>query len=169
MSTCNFKDMADFYLICGGEPNEYRELLEKDYDADEITDDWIYDEIRVDAEIFADKAEKFSNTLNYYNVTVSDGYYVGWQFLVEPKEVWENAFNKDSIYCIDNEDAQYYFGKCRSRVLREAEAECRKINKWLDKQARKPLMHKLNCVGVFSNGEAVYEDALIKKGVENAH
>lgn len=157
MSTPNFKTMEDFPLICGGAYNEYRQVYAADDEDDDVC---IYDEITADARHYETKAELFNTSLQYYEVSIEDGYYDGWQFLVTPKDAWTNdAFHKDSIFCIDNEDAHYYWGKCRSKVLREAEAERRKINKWLEKQAKNAFMHKLVCLGVFSNGEAIYDEA----------
>lgn len=162
MSTPNFKTMEDFPLVCGGMFSEYVDAYEREFEGEDedVKRDCICDEIQFDADVYANDAEKFSDDLKYYDVSLADGYYDGWQFIVKPKDDFdEDAFHKDSKWCIDNDDAHYWFDECRSKVLREAERERRKINKWLDSKAQNAFMHKLECVAIFSNGEAIYEEA----------
>lgn len=90
---------------------------------------------------------------NDFRVEVQDGHYCDVQFIVRTYE--DLDFNRESPYCIDNEDAHYYFDECRSKVLRKADAEQRKVYKWL-KNLKKEGYTELRCDGVFSNGEAVY-------------
>ena len=73
-------------------------------------------------------------------------------------EKYSNEFDldKSSKYCIDNDDAKYYFDVYRSVALREADREKRKIAKWLESLAKNGDFEILVCVGRFSNGEAVY-------------
>lgn len=156
MSTANFETMKEFPLVCGGAYDEYREAYEKGF-GEEPTDAEVYEEIQFDCEKMMEEANEFSDTLQYYTVEVADGYYDGWQFKVNTNEGLD--LDPDSIWCIDNDDARYYFDKCRSQVMREAKVERNKINRWLNNKAKLDLMHKLVCVGVFSNGEAVYEEA----------
>lgn len=56
-------------------------------------------------------------------------YYYGFQFWIEEK--FSNYFDldKSSEYCIDNDDAHYYFDMFRSQALRASDAEKRKIAK----------------------------------------
>lgn len=115
---------------------------------------WDFEDMCVEAEHLT---EEFNEGLTYHRVNVSGGYYSGFQFVVEEIHGRQFDLSKDSKYCIDNEDAWYHFGKCRSRVLREADAEKRKIRKWLEKVAVDYGYDILVCVGVFSNGEALYE------------
>jgi len=93
-------------------------------------------------------AEAFSESLNYFKVTVEAGYYEGFMFNVESV----NDFDYDEI---DNDDAQYYFGKCRSRVQRDSAAELRKISKWLHGLTGRGFVEVI-CTARFSNGEAHY-------------
>ena len=126
MSTCNFVTMDDFPLVCGGMFSEYADLCKKQYEEDEDEDimDFaeehmgeINDEILFDAQVYEHDAEKFSDDLQYYTVSIEDGYYDGWQFYVTPNyDLDEDALNENSW--LDNEDAHYYFDKCRSKVLR---------------------------------------------------
>lgn len=98
------------------------------------------------------------NDLQFYSISIQSGRYEGFQFQVY--EIYENEFDldKDSRYCIDNETAKSYFGMYRSQVLRKAEAEWRKIEKWLKNLERLNEGYEwLVCTAIFSNGEAIYD------------
>lgn len=142
MSCPNFETMRyNMPLVVGGINciDEY-ETQEQMITADEISRD-------------------FSAGLQFYRVGFHSGYYYGFQFLVVEKYGNGMIFDldKDSPYCIDNEEAHYYFGMCRSKVLRKAEAERKKIAKWLRKIAESGYgFEEWVCTAVFSNGEAVY-------------
>lgn len=95
--------------------------------------------------------------MKFHVISLKDGYYDGFQFWVDEK--YNNLFDlhKSSRYCLDNDEAQYHFGMCRSLVLRKADAEKRKIAKLLGKLAKSyEYLYQLGCAGVFSNGEAIY-------------
>lgn len=159
MGTCNFEPMEyDMPLVCGGlgSFDDYKESYEENsFDDCEYTEDMFWDDLNFEFELAEEMAEEFSDSLKYHEVSVQSGYYNGFQFVV--RETCKGGdLDKDSPYCIDNEDAQYWYGICRSKVLRAAEAEKRKIRKWLEKAGEAPMFEILVCVGVFSNGEAVY-------------
>ena len=100
-------------------------------------------------------AENFTENLMFHDVRIESGYYGGFQFYVE--ERYSNYFDldKDSEYCIDNEDAHYYFDMCRSKAIRAADAEKRKIERWLESLVNEGFVI-LVCTARFSNGEAHY-------------
>ena len=100
-------------------------------------------------------AENFTAGLKFHTVTVLPGYYEGFQFWVEEKHSDYFDLDRESEYCIDNEYARYYFDTCRSKALRAAEAEKRRIIRWLVALDGKGF-DILVCKGVFSNGIAVY-------------
>ena len=140
MSTPNFRDMEyNMPLVCGG---LHDDKFENEYEYD-------------DAIILA---ENFTSELKFHNIRIEGGYYYGFQFFVE--ERYRNYFDlkKESRYCIDNEDAHYYFDMFRSQALRAADAEKRKITRWLEKLQEKGF-EILVCIGKFSNGEALYSRA----------
>ena len=137
MATANFKRMEY------GE--EYTEFM---YEMD------IEDEFNCAKEL----AEEFTENLIFHDVTVEGGYYQGFQFYVEEKYTKYFDLDKNSEYCIDNDDAHYYFDMCRSKALRAADAEKRKIEKWLNNLAANGF-EKLVCIARFSNGEAIYKRA----------
>ena len=117
------------------------------------------DEFEIEDEYFLAKhlANSMSQSLKYHNVTVVSGYYYGFQFYVDEKYSSQFDLSKESEYCIDNDDAHYYFDMCRSEVIRKADAEKNRIRKWLERIAVEYGYEILVCVGIFSNGEAIYE------------
>ena len=141
MATSNFRPMDyDMPLVCGGMA---------DYD------DCVEFEIELD---FArELAETFTENLTYHNITVLGGYYEGFQFFVAEKYADYFDMDRNSPYCIENDDAWYYFDLCRSRALRAADAEKRKIRKWLENQAERGFTMMVP-VGRFSNGLTVYKN-----------
>lgn len=161
MSTPNFKTMKDFPLFvmptpyckvcpecgftCGEDEDKCPEC-----EADISDVNAGYDEL-ADADNVNNMqtvAERLNKELDFFKVTVESGYYSGLQFFVDS--------DKDSPEEMDNEDCQYYFGKCRSKAIRACNSEIRRINKWLVKQGEELGLTELICIGVFSNGEAVY-------------
>ena len=140
MSTPNFRDMEyNMPMVCGA-----------------LTDDEF--QCEMDYELAEQLASEFTENLTFHNVKIQSGYYYGFQFYVEEK--YNNYFDldKSSKYCIDNEDAHYYFDMFRSQALRVADAEKRKIVKWLEK-LQEHGFEILVCTAKFSNGEALYEKA----------
>ncbi len=156
MSTPNFHSMKyDMPLICGRSVYQIAEAYAEEY-GEEISDDGLYWQQIDDAEEAEILAEEFTSNLIFHDVKVISGYYDGFQFYVSEK--FENQFDldKDSRYCIDNDDAHYYFDMCRSRAIRAADAEKRKIAKWL-RNLRNDGYNEVACTAIFSNGEAIYE------------
>lgn len=158
MSCPNFAKMEyDMPLICGKTFAQMAEEYNRAF-GEELTDEIFYEEERFQAEVAEKLAEEFTKTLEFHDITVKDGHYTSFQFFVE--EAYSNYFDldKNSKYCIDNDDAHYYFNMCRSQALRKADAEKRKIKKWL--LSMKNQGFNLVCMtGMFSNGEAVYSIA----------
>lgn len=157
MSTPNFEPMKYGMPLIIAETPCYDDMKEQyEEDTGEEYDEDIYCmDCQFIAEDMQNLADEINDTLEYFTVEVHDGYYSDLQFIVN--QVYETMFDldKDSKYCIDNEDAHYYFGECRSKVLRKADAEKRKVYKWL-KSLKDQGYTELRCDGVFSNGEAVY-------------
>lgn len=137
MSCPNFEPMEyGMPLVCGG-----------------LSDDTDYCAYKEAVDI----AKKFTEGLTFHKVTVRRGYYYAFRFVVD--EIYSYIFDlkKDTGYCISNEEAHEYFGMCRSEALRKADAEKRKIRKWLDSFENKEGYEILVKIAQFSNGEAVYE------------
>lgn len=127
-------------------------ILEKSYN--ETMDLWnesFYEDIYNGYDGFKELMENFNDTLTFHELQFKSGYYAGVQIYVEEKD--ENPHE------LDNEDCKYYYDMCRSVAIRKYDAEIRKINKWMDKFATEYGWMELHCVGIFSNGEAIYEYA----------
>jgi hypothetical protein len=157
MATANFKDMEyGMPMVIGGMENY--EDMKKAYESEtgeEYNEDIYYFDLE---EIFRDAeklAEDFTENLKYHDITIISGYYSGFQFYVEEKYSGYFDLNKSSEYCIENDDAHYYFDVCRSVAIRESDREKRKIKRWLESLVNYGY-DIIVCVGRFSNGEAVY-------------
>lgn len=160
MGTSNFKSMEyGLPLIVGGIYSaEFIEQLKADYldeYGDTAAERIAYDiaaemsrEAYEDAETLAENFD-YDNGLEYYEIKVEGGYYEGFQFCVNGK--YFDDYNE-----MDNEDAHYYFGKCRSQALRAAEVELRKIERWLWKICEDYGYEALCVAARFSNGETWY-------------
>lgn len=142
MSTPNFYNQKNFDLyIKAYEPEEEYNELEAEIFYEDIV--WGYDG-------FKELMEKLNNDLTFHSMEFKDGYYTGVQIYVNTTE---------NPHELDNEDCKYYFDMYRSQAIRKYEAEIRKINKWMEKVATQYGWRKLHCLGIFSNGEAIYQYA----------
>ncbi len=150
MATCNFAPMRlDMPMICG-RTFEQAAASYLEETGDELTEDEFHNWIENDD--FDDAcylAKEFSEDLTFYNVTVRGGYYTSFQFYVEERD------GAEDIEDITNEDAHYYFDMCRSRAIRYAERERRKIYKWL-LDLKSHGFNEVVITARFSNGETWY-------------
>ena len=124
------------------------------HDAD-VEYDWLReDDLCADVKRDMDEINK---DLCFFEVGLASGYYVGVQFDVSFKKTYYgNELDPEEM---DNEDAHYYYDCCRSVMLRKYERERRKLGKKLAELAEYHGFEEIVCVGIFSNGEAVYERA----------
>lgn len=90
--------------------------------------------------------------LVYHTITLKPGYYDGVQLFVE------SEFEDDYIQDITPYDAKYDFDAPPSVVKRRWEADKKRTLKALKAIAKQAGMKQLRCVGVFSSGEALYEE-----------
>ena len=130
---------------------EKAEILEKAYN--ETMENWhefFYQDIFDGADGFKGLMEELNDSLTFHEIQFESGYYTGVQLYVEEKE---------NPHDLDNEDCRYYYDMCRSQAVRKYDAEVRKINKWMEKVATEYGWRKLYCLGIFSNGEAIYQYA----------
>lgn len=157
MGTCNYITQKDFdlYTIEYSRPTQEEienfiiatgEMFDEDFD----TEIFYYDMYQ-DAERLADRINK---ELIFYKIEIGCGYYDGIQTFVDQTD-W-NYYN--DVEDMDNHACKYYFGMCRSKAIRKHNAEVNRINKKLLPLFQKELgFDHIKCVGVFSNGEAIYE------------
>lgn len=158
MSTPNFITQSDFdmYII------DFEPLSEEEQKQYEIDNDCKYDE-ELEAEWFLDdEIKNFNWLLQHYlkenkrelkfcNIELRNGHYTGVQtyvdILYDPREY-------------DNDTCKYEHGLCRSKAIRALQSEINFINKKLFPYIRdNSSFEKLICIGIFSNGEAVYKYA----------
>lgn len=172
MSAPNFKTQDNFSLYarenitckfcpecgCGmGEDDDTCAECGASLEGVEVT----YDEDgdRMECEAVESDMERANAEFDFHKITLESGYFTGVQFFVEEK------FNGyDKMEDMDNEDCQYYYGECRSKILSRYYAEVRKVQKAMAKIAADYGFSELICIGRFSNGEAVYEKVDPKKG-----
>ena len=112
----------------------------------------------------SDIIDNFSETVNdilhtlkrelqFFKITLKDGYYCGLQFYVE--EIGNMAYI--DVENVDNEETRYYYDMCKSEFLRKYNSEINFINKkLLPKLAKFFSFEEYYCGGMFSNGEALY-------------
>ena len=157
MGTCNYKSQGkfDLYVTTYEVDEEYIKQYEKEngHELDEELDRQIfYEDIYIEAERLADKLNK---ELMFYQIEIRDGYYDGLQTIIQGTD-WHDGFY--NIEDMSNYDCHYYFDMCRSKAIRKHNTEVNKINKKLLPLFKKELgFEHIRCIGVFSNGEAIYE------------
>ena len=113
---------------------------------------------------YRDIVDNFSETVNnilhtlkrelqFFKITLKDGYYCGLQFYVE--EIGDMAYI--DVENVNNEETRYYYDMCKSEFLRKYNSEINFINKkLLPKLAKFFSFEEYYCGGMFSNGEALY-------------
>lgn len=153
MGTCNYITQKDFdlYTVEYSKPTqeeiedymiETGEMFDEDFDREIFYDDTCREAERL--------ARELSKELMFHDIEITSGYYSGIQTYI--KEYY------DDIEQLDNEDCHYHFDMCRSIAIRKYKAEVNKINKKLLPLFEKELgFDHIRCIGVFSNGEAIYE------------
>lgn len=173
MSTPNFRTQKDFDLYCYDEWDISQEQIDDMREANEysedISDDKIKEWIADDNVTFLQEdfpyalkecQEELKRELNFFNVTLRSGYYGGVQLYVELSKDLRNFGNTvdEVMKYIDNEDTKYYFDMRRSEFQKKFFSEHLFLNRrFLPLLAKKTGFKKYNCIGVFSNGEAIYE------------
>ena len=164
MSCPNFKTMRDFPLItadnmtgklceCGCMNADDAETCEM-CGASLADVESSYDEFGMEylASEMSRYADRMNAELTFHKVSVESGYWVGIQFYVDTDCQYYDT--PEDMY---NEDAHYYYGMCRSQMLRKYYAEQKRIVKMLRKAKEELGLDEIACVGIFSNGEAIYE------------
>ena len=140
MSTCNFITTPGYPLYAISDDN----FTDENGDFDELlAEDW-YDDAK---QIF----DPFHETLRFHNVSIASGYYGDYQILITFKHFREDL--EDNDYC------RWFFDMPRSKALRAFDAEKRKIERWLDKNAANMGFEHIAPIARFSNGEVWYGKA----------
>lgn len=157
MGTCNYISQKDFDLyIIEYEASEeyikeYEEINECEFDI-EWDSEIFYEDIYREAERLANK---LNEELMFYQIEIRSGYYCGLQTIVQGTDWYDSYYDIEDV---SNDDCHYYFDMCRSKAIRKHNAEVNKINKKLLPLFKNELgFDHIRCIGVFSNGEAVYQ------------
>lgn len=157
MGTCNYITQSDFdlYTIEYGKPTqeeienfmiETGEMFDEDFDSEMF----YYDTFQNAKWL----AKRINKELTFYKIRIKCGYYCGLQTIIDQTD-WDYY---DNVEDMDNDACKYYFGMCRSIAIRKYKAEINRINKKLLPLFEKELgFNRIRCIGVFSNGEAIYE------------
>lgn len=157
MGTCNYITQSDFdlYTIEYSKPTQEEienfiiatgEMFDEDFDSELFYHD-IYNEAKW-------LATSLNNELIFYKIRIECGYYCGLQTIIDQTD-WDYY---NDVKDMDNDACKYYFGMCRSKAIRKHNAEVNRINKKLLPLFKKKLgFNHIKCIGVFSNGEAIYE------------
>ena len=138
------EDITSIEDITESMRDEYAEsIYEREYR--DITDNF--------SETIDDILHTFKRELQFFKITLKDGYYCGLQFYVEETGNMRYIDVED----VDNEETRYYYDMCKSEFLRKYNSEINFINKkLLPKLAKFFSFEEYYCRGIFSNGEAVY-------------
>lgn len=157
MGTCNYIAQSDFdlYTIEYSKPTqeeienfmiETGDIFDEDFDSE-----MFYYDTYKNAEWLAKRINK---ELIFYKIRIKCGYYCGLQTIID-QTGWDYY---NDVEDMDNDACKYYFGMCRSKAIRKYKAEINRINKKLLPLFEKELgFDHIKCIGVFSNGEAIYE------------
>lgn len=168
MGACNFRTMDDFDLwviddekVCewylGEEFIEERKAEDKDYEP--IWDiEFAYDLFKEDFDRDGG-LDELNDTLQWYTVRLYNGYYDGVQIYIDTEwsgidEIATWLPSKPLIW--DDEECELQFGLTREETKKMIEDEKKRINTFLENLDMYGF-YKIKCLGVFSNGEAVYE------------
>lgn len=153
MSTPNFKTQKHFDLYVS--EMECETLDEND----ELTGEYEFDDYLCDAtENFI--INKLNTQLKFFDITLESGYYGGVQSYVVPRKIYygDDSFDFINYYeDFDDEDIYQYFGYNKYILKRKILKEIKFINEKLLPQLKDYTFEQIKCVGVFSNGEAVYK------------
>lgn len=115
------------------------------------------DNARIFIEDFDEMIEPINCRLNFFKIVLKDGYYDGIQMFVESTMDYD-------FEDYNNEDTHYEFDMYLSVFKRKYQAEKNRVRRNMNKIAEYFGMVHLACIGIFSNGEAVYELADTLKG-----
>ena len=138
------EDITSIEDITESMRNEYAEsIYEREYR--DIVDNF--------SETVHDILHTLKRELQFFEITLKDGYYCGLQFYVEETGSMRYICVED----VDNEETRYYYDMCKSEFLRKYNSEINFINKkLLPKLAKFFGFEEYYCGGIFSNGEALY-------------
>ena len=158
MGTCNFWTMDDFDLVVMSDETICKNYLSEEFIEERKADFEDYeptDDIELAWELFNEDMNEWSemddlnDTLLWYNVKLKSGYYDGVQFYIDTEWLPIDGWDDDECYM--------YFDRDKEETKKMIEEEKERINKFLEEMVTLFGFERIRCVGVFNNGEAVYE------------
>lgn len=157
MSTCNFWTMDDFDLVVMSDEKICQNFLGEEFIEErkaEFEDYNPIDDIELAWDLFKEDMEwsgidELNDTLLWYNVRLKSGYYDGVQFYIDTEWSPIDGWDDDECYM--------YFDRNKEETKQMIEEEKKRINDFLNGMVELFGFERIRCVGVFSNGEAVYE------------
>ena len=164
MSTPNFKtqEYFDLYVAIYEQPSdedikEWEEETECSYDF-EFESNIYYEDVVTNFEFeLKHVLNELGKQLKFHKLDLESGYYDGIQITVNVADELNSYIYEDTYEDMDNEDTKYLYDLTRSQFIKQYEIERRYIDrKVLPKLAERTGFRKIHCVGVFSNGEAIY-------------
>lgn len=151
MSTPNFQTMENFplYVWQLDRLPEQAELEEDNMTADEYIQtayEIVYDNMVCTIENILKKTP-----LQFHKIEIKDGHYTGIQLYVNDEN---DGYGIPTDH--DNESCRVIWDMCRSKAIRAYNSEINKVKRILKKIADLNGLIQIECVGIFSNGEAIY-------------
>lgn len=138
------EDVTNVSDITESMRDKYAELM-YEWECSDIIDNF--------SETVNDILHTLKRELQFFEITLKDGYYCGLQFYVEET----GNMRYIDVENVDNEETRYYYDMCKSEFLRKYYSEINFINKKLmPKLAEFFSFEEYYCGGIFSNGEALY-------------
>lgn len=151
MSTPNFETMENFPLYVWQlnrmpkqEELEENDMTEQEYIEMEYSDQ--YENMKYTIQDLVKK-----NPLQFHKIEIKDGHYVGIQLYVDDEN---DGYGLPTDH--DNESCRIIWDMCRSKAIRAYNSEVNKVKRILKKIADLTGLTEIECMGVFSNGEAIY-------------
>ena len=170
MSTCNFRTMDDFdlwviddeALIKNYLGDDFIEERKKEFDCEDFQYDPVDDVWMAWEMLLGDLESEFDDLkskLEWYKIELKSGYYEGAQFYISTDylgidEVADWLPSKPLVW--DDDECELQFGLTKEETIKMIENEKKLINEFLE-NSKDYGFFKIGCVGVFSNGEAIYE------------
>lgn len=146
-------DISDIYIRDFFENNNYLTNGTFDDLSDREKDNIIAEYINLEYEDELDNLRYLINEINqkllFHRIRIVSGYFSGLQtyieLIIDPEE-------------LTNEECKYNYNLYKSQVIRKYQAEIKRINqKYLPYLHNNSGLKQIKCIGIFSNGEAIYE------------
>lgn len=156
MGACNFRTMDDFDLWVIDDEKVCEWYLGEEF-IEESDIELAWNLFKEDFDMNAG-LDELNSSLEWYKVKLKSGYYKGAQIYIDTKwsgidEIATWLPSKPLIW--DDEECELQFGLTREETKKMIEDEKKKINTFLENLDMYGF-YKIKCLGVFSNGEAVY-------------